>query len=858
MWPEEDRVRHYFAATRRRAEYLQRITVQKIGSDPTLDEVARILDARRGLHKDYISMEDELDEFINYDTVFIDEPSFYTELTISARKTGGAVNEALSISTEYLNNIGDVDDIYQESMMSCIEWSSRIATLTAPRISIPGRKLPTMQLLNARINLKRTLTRMEAHWKALQEEVRSRDDEIIFSEIQELVETARRTTDGLPTYWNKGVAVPVSSDDCSTLESESEPDDPPTAWPNNGPYTHTESEETEGGTHDNTITELDGHVNDTSMRQTQNQNPDMPDIRLDEDESRNLRHIAETFENIRSDLVTAWNRAMIWVDDEVVFTKLNALLTVTKEATDRVIEATLRAERETNNEPGNAQANTREFSHDNTGNWQETVPATVVKQTHTEQNHPQPLPTRDGHFLPAHRVCTEDENPQPDDRRAAPRRAETGRPVVIKRIETQLLLSTGNQSLAHHREPEELIPSPTMPPLEDPDMWHEYSEFDEPDVKLPAVTRARVTQTLSHLDQCAPALLGTADPTRNIGTQQDTADSQGQKEDQNTGSSPSTVDTNGCTTTQEGIEMNNPMAGSQLRSKLRNLAARRRRAYDNNNETCTQINQDTADNVRKRPHDTFTKANPTDKPLRGEMNTKLAEADTPPEERPVEKKQRPANNNTDGHNNEQSNSTQYTLIQETPERDDPPVTSTDTTKTKKKVIKKTVRCRTTTWTPPGDLITIYESEDEVKLEENQVGAHTPRRRQTDDRDREYTTTVRRKLALDNQTPSNRKTGRPPPPPERMYVGQPQTEIRNAVYADDRRRPQYDYLDIATSDSESSQCPDPYSSDDDGHGDCGLPGGYERCPDNPANYRTTRHPEDDSDENHSGASDRGIT
>ena len=74
-------------------------------------------------------MEDELDEFINYDTVFIDEPQFYTELTIMARKTGEAVNEALSISTEYLSNIGDVDDIYQESVMSCIEWSSRIATL---------------------------------------------------------------------------------------------------------------------------------------------------------------------------------------------------------------------------------------------------------------------------------------------------------------------------------------------------------------------------------------------------------------------------------------------------------------------------------------------------------------------------------------------------------------------------------------------------------------------------------------------------------------------------------------------------------------------------------------------------------
>ena len=124
MWSEEDRIKHYFAATHRRVEYLQRTMIQKLGSDPSLGEIIQILDARQGLHKDYISMEDELDEFINYDVVFINEPRFYTELTILARTTGEAVNEALSISTEYLSNVGDVNDIYQESMMSCIEWSS--------------------------------------------------------------------------------------------------------------------------------------------------------------------------------------------------------------------------------------------------------------------------------------------------------------------------------------------------------------------------------------------------------------------------------------------------------------------------------------------------------------------------------------------------------------------------------------------------------------------------------------------------------------------------------------------------------------------------------------------------------------
>ena len=146
---------------------------------------------------------------------------------------------------------------------------------------------------------------MEAHWKTLQEEVKSRDDEIIFLELQELVETARHTTDDLPPYWNKGVTIPISSDDYSTLESGSEPDDPPTARTSNELCTHTGSGETERGNYDNMITEPNGRTNDTSVGQAQNQNPDMPSLRLDEDESRNLRHIAETFENIRSDLVTA-------------------------------------------------------------------------------------------------------------------------------------------------------------------------------------------------------------------------------------------------------------------------------------------------------------------------------------------------------------------------------------------------------------------------------------------------------------------------------------------------------------------------------------------------------------------------
>ena len=133
-------------------------------------------------------MEDELDDFINFDAVFINSPRFYTELIALARTTGDFVDEALSMSTEYLSNIGDVDDIFQESMMSCIELSSKIVNLTSLGKSIPRRN--AQDLLRSRICLRRILTRMKNHWKTLLQEIQSRDDKVIFLELQNLVQTA--------------------------------------------------------------------------------------------------------------------------------------------------------------------------------------------------------------------------------------------------------------------------------------------------------------------------------------------------------------------------------------------------------------------------------------------------------------------------------------------------------------------------------------------------------------------------------------------------------------------------------------------------------------------------------------------
>ena len=214
MWPEEERIRHYFAATLPRATNLLHTMIQKIGSDLSLGEVIQLLDARHGLHEAYIDMEDELDDFINFDTVLIDSPRFYTELIALAHTTGDSVDEALSMSTEYLNNVGDVDDIFQESMMACIELSSRIVNLTGLEISIPRHETP--DLLCTRVRLKQTLTGMEAHWKNLLQEAQSQDDKVIFLELQNLVQTARHAAENLPPCWDKGLTVPDPSDNLAT------------------------------------------------------------------------------------------------------------------------------------------------------------------------------------------------------------------------------------------------------------------------------------------------------------------------------------------------------------------------------------------------------------------------------------------------------------------------------------------------------------------------------------------------------------------------------------------------------------------------------------------------------------------
>ena len=80
-----------------------------------------------------------------------------------------------------------------------------------------------------------------------------------------------------------------------------------------------------------------------------------PTKELDNDDRITLRRITETFESVRSNMATAWNKAMIHIDDEVVFDKLNAMMSVAKVAANNVIQAALRADKRASDRLNNPQ-----------------------------------------------------------------------------------------------------------------------------------------------------------------------------------------------------------------------------------------------------------------------------------------------------------------------------------------------------------------------------------------------------------------------------------------------------------------------------------------------------------------------
>ena len=107
MWSKEERTRSYFTSTLKEATSLGQMAmiIQDTGSGPSLSDVTTLLDARLGLRQAYNGMAREARDFVNTDSMFAEHPHFYDELIDLIHTTGDSVDEALSMSKDYLCNL---------------------------------------------------------------------------------------------------------------------------------------------------------------------------------------------------------------------------------------------------------------------------------------------------------------------------------------------------------------------------------------------------------------------------------------------------------------------------------------------------------------------------------------------------------------------------------------------------------------------------------------------------------------------------------------------------------------------------------------------------------------------------------
>ena len=171
---------------------------------------------------------------------------------------------------------------------------------------------------------------MEGHLDNLLREAQTREETVVFSKLDSLVQMARFATKKLPPYWDTNL---MNNDTVTVGKSGDNVDGDENA------VLHAQE----------AVATVDPGERDIArVEKTTPGNPfqnggTLYHAKLDKDEQEGLQRIMKTFESVRSDMAKAWNNAMVWIDDEVVFARLNTLMTVAKDATDRVIEAKLRA-----------------------------------------------------------------------------------------------------------------------------------------------------------------------------------------------------------------------------------------------------------------------------------------------------------------------------------------------------------------------------------------------------------------------------------------------------------------------------------------------------------------------------------
>ena len=130
----------------------------------------------------------EAKDFVNNDSMFTEHPHFYDELIDLIHTTGDSVDEALSMSKDYLCDIGDIEGTFHTSAAICSQLSSQIARLTSRKDLSDDE---TRELEDIKERSRRIFRRMEDLLAKVTHRARARKDTITFPKLYDQVQSTR-------------------------------------------------------------------------------------------------------------------------------------------------------------------------------------------------------------------------------------------------------------------------------------------------------------------------------------------------------------------------------------------------------------------------------------------------------------------------------------------------------------------------------------------------------------------------------------------------------------------------------------------------------------------------------------------
>ena len=153
---------------------------------------------RSGLEDEFLCMEEKFDFFVQYDMVYVNEVSFYEELSDIGKATERAVGEALSESGEFLGCLTDVNGIFCNSRAACLQLAAEILVFVGRGMDV--NHMETWELKELRGTLKSKFARLKGSWENLLWYAIEYDESAVFHEISELVWVTEEATNEAKFY----------------------------------------------------------------------------------------------------------------------------------------------------------------------------------------------------------------------------------------------------------------------------------------------------------------------------------------------------------------------------------------------------------------------------------------------------------------------------------------------------------------------------------------------------------------------------------------------------------------------------------------------------------------------------------